>query len=253
MTEVFPAAPYGRLNRGRIWQTLQTDSTFHEGHIERIAISPTGGDADQSASFMQGLVTIANETRAGFVQRQRVEILGRIGVFWNRAKHVVIYERTVNPSEQFAPEADTDNWHLSCWRRAVIRKVMEYIEFLEPVRSFPEDSGTKATSCGFLDSTRFQRIIFVDSAWGHDINDPSGAKGYVIPLWNLNAARKRPNVYQFPNVTFVTLGEGKEDRPLVPRQCPHPENLFFYSRRQRPLRETRINGSPYLTLITGIF
>ncbi len=214
------------------WQALQSNPSYHEGRIERIAISPTGGDADQSASFMEGLVTIASETRSGFVQRQRVEILGRIGVFWNRAKHVVIYDRTVNPSEQFAPEiepADTFKWHLSRSRRAVIRKVMEYIELLEPVRGFPDDTTAKATSCGFLDSVRMQKIIFVDSAWGHDIEDPSGAQGYVIPLWNPTAARKRPNVYPFPNVTFVTLGEGKEDRPLVPRQCANPENVYFYA------------------------
>ena len=214
------------------WQQLHADPTFHEGRIERIAISPTGGDADQSASFMEGLVTIANETRAGFVQRQRVEILGRIGVFWNCAKHVVIYERTVNPSEQFAPEidpADPQKWHLSRSRRAVVRKVMEYIELLEPVRSYPDDSTARATSCGFLDSVRIQKIIFVDSAWGREISDPSGAQGYEIPLWDPNAARKRPNVYRFPNIMFVTVGEGKEQRPLVPRQCANPENVYFYA------------------------
>lgn len=212
------------------WEALRAEPTSQGGNIERIAIGPTGGDADQSARFLKDLLTIASSTRAGFVQRQRVEILGRIGVFWNRAKHVVIYERTVNPSEQFAPEIDDENWYQSRSRRAVVRKVTEYIELLEPVRSYPDDPNTSATTAAFLDSSRFQKIIFVDSAWGQEIDEPiTGAKGYVIPLWNPNAARQRPNVYQFPNVTFVTIGEGKEDRPLIPRQCANPENLFFYS------------------------
>lgn len=212
------------------WEALRANPASQGGSIERIAIGPTGGDADQSATFLAGLMKIASSTRAGFVQRQRVEILGRIGVFWNRAKHVVIYERTVNPSEQFAPEADQDNWSKSRSRRAVIRKVTEYIELLEPVRSYPDEPDTSAKSAAFLDSSRFQKIIFVDSAWGREINEPlTGAKGYVIPLWNPGAARQRPNVYSFPNIAFVTIGEGREDRPLVPRQCANPENLFFYA------------------------
>jgi hypothetical protein len=214
------------------WKALQDRPQAIGGSIENIAIGPTGGDAIQSAKFLDGLVTIASETRAGFVHRQRVEILGRVGAFWNRAKHVVIYERTVNPSEQFAPEPvddDQDTWRFSRSRRAVLRKVSEYIEILEPTRCYPDEPTGTPKQTGFLDSVRFgTKIIFVDSAWGRDVKQ-GNVEGYEIPLWNLRAARMRPNVYSMPEMDFVTVGEGREERPLVPRQCANPDNLYFFA------------------------
>lgn len=233
------------------WKALQDRPQAVGGSIENIAIGPTGGDAIQSAKFLDGLVTIASETRAGFVHRQRVEILGRIGAFWNRAKHVVIYERTVNPSEQFAPEpvddVDQDTWRFSRSRRAVLRKVSEYIEILEPTRCYPDEPTGTPKQTGFLDSVRFgTKIIFVDSAWGRDVKQ-GNVEGYEIPLWNLRAARMRPNVYAMPEMDFVTVGEGREERPLVPRQCANPDNLYFFA--QSSTREGDTNKwAPVFTI-----
>ena len=93
------------------------------GEIEKIALSPLGGDADQKAQFRKGIITIISETRNGFVQRQKVEVIGRIAVFWHRAKHVVVYERTVNPTAQFTPEEGLG----TRTRRPVLRKVSEFL------------------------------------------------------------------------------------------------------------------------------
>jgi hypothetical protein len=212
-------------------RALQQNPVSAGGTIERIAISPTGGDADQSAQFLGGQLVIAGSTRAGFVQRQRVEILGRIGVFWHRAKHVIIYERTVNPSEQFAPIADAQGWNKSRSRRAILRKVSEFIELLQPIRSYPDiASDPKGASCGFLDSVRFNsKIINVDSAWAEDYPNSNDPQGYTLPLWNAGAAAQRPNVYPLPSISAVTVAEGKGDRPLAARQIANPENLYFYT------------------------
>jgi hypothetical protein len=35
-----------------------------------------------------------------------VEREGRIGVFWNRARHVIVFERTVLASDQFKNDQD---------------------------------------------------------------------------------------------------------------------------------------------------
>jgi len=212
------------------------------GTIERIAISPGGGDADQAVEFADGHVTIASQTRAGFLQRQKIEVLGRIGVFWHRAKHVIVYERTVNPSEQFAPVADDAGWHKTRSRRAILRKVSEYIEILQPTRSYPDTGPDAGSECGFLDSVRFNtRIIHVDGSWktewAEDVKSKKPA-GYKIPLWNAGAAEQRPNVYPLPSVSAVTLGEGKEKRPLVPRQIANPENLCFYTQMAPPKAAT---------------
>lgn len=192
------------------------------GTIEKIALSPHGGSADQTARFLNGVVSIISETRNGFVQRHRVEILGRISVFWNRAKHVVVYERTTAPSAQFAPEEGGATRSA----RPVLRKVEEFIEIMQPVRSFPDFPGLPKSTSGFLDEARFNSsIIRVDSAWGGDL----GKVGWRVPLWNRGAAAKRPSVYPFPDIAFVTLGEGADERPKIVQECLDPANIFFFT------------------------
>ena len=196
------------------------------GTIERIAISPMGGDADQTAKFLDGIVTIISETRNGFVQRQKVEVLGRIGALWHRAKHVVIYERTVNPSAQFAPEPGVNNGSETRTRRPVLRKVREYVELLEPERYYPDFSEASLRHAGPLKAVRFNsKIINVDSAWSEDVGD----FGWKIPLWNRYSARIRPQVYPKPDLSFLTAAEGAGDSPTTAQECLNPEITVFFS------------------------
>lgn len=228
--------PHG-LPGGALWpleflpviQKLLENPESSGGTLERVALSPTGGDADQKASFLKGILSISSETRGGFIQRQKVEITGRIGALWHRAKHVVVYERTVNPSAQFAPELDTAPQDITkkiiVTRRSVIRKISEYIEILQPQRSYP-DNGAAPHATGFLDAVRFNStIIHVDSAWGREID----AVGYVIPLWNRLSAGRRPQVYPKPDIVFVTRAEGERELATVAQECDDPENLYFFT------------------------
>ncbi len=195
------------------------------GTIEAISLSPTGGDAVQKAGFLGGIVTIISETRNGHVERQKVEVLGRIGALWHRAKHVVVYERTVNPSAQFAPTFE-ENPHRTRSRRPILRKVREYIELLENERAYPDFSAAEKRSTGFLERVRFNsKVIHVDSAWSTEV----GTYGWKIPLWNLHSARERPQVYPMPDVAFVTTAEGEGDRPVVSQECGDTDNLFFFA------------------------
>lgn len=192
------------------------------GAIEQIALSPHGGDAEQDVKFCNRRVSIITSTRGGFVQRQKVEVLGRIAVFWHRAKHVVIYERTVNPSAQFTPKGGLK----SRTRRPVLRKISEYIEILQPERRYPDmDGALPHTNC-FLRGMRFNSIIIaVDSEWAEDV----GQVGWKIPLWNRHAARVRPQVYPRPDTAFVTAAEGQESLPETAQECLNPDNLFFFA------------------------
>ncbi|WP_275790298.1 hypothetical protein [Pararhizobium gei] len=194
------------------------------GTIESIALSPTGGDAVQKASFLQGVVTIISETRNGFIERQKVEVNGRIGAFWHRAKHVVVYERTVNIPAQFAPEFGDDP-HRSRSRRPILRKVREYIEFLQHERTYPDFSKATTRHAGFLERVRFNsKTINVDSNWASEV----GEHGWKIPLWNRHSAKQRPQVYPMPDVAFVTVAEGDGEKPVVSQECLDTDNLFFF-------------------------
>jgi hypothetical protein len=206
-----------------LYRVLQERPESDGGSIERIAFSPIGGDADQKALFLDRKVAVISETRNGFVQRHKVEVLGRIGVFWHRAKHVVVYERTVNPSAQFAPEIDPLGTRT---RRPVLRKVSEYIELLQPVRSYPDFPDTEIATSGFLDKLRFNApIINVDSAWSEEV----GGFGWKVPLWNRDAARRRPQVYPRPDIGFVTHAEGDGERPTAVQEALDPDNLWFFA------------------------
>lgn len=227
------------LSGGALWpveslnlfKILRAAPESYGGVIEQIALSPMGGDAAQKALFLDGKVTIISETRNGHVERQQVEVLGRICAFWHRAKHVVIYERTVNASAQFAPESKQG----ARSRRPILRKVSEYIELLQPERTYPDFANAEARSAGFLERVRFNsNIINVDSAWSSDI----GNFGWKIPLWNRLSARKRPQVYPMPDIAFVTTAEGDAERPVVAQDCLDPDYLFFFADFEVPTSDT---------------
>ncbi|QQN65261.1 hypothetical protein JIR23_05530 [Bradyrhizobium diazoefficiens] len=224
--------PHG-LSGGALWpveslnlfKTLLRAPQSNGGAIESIALSPTGGDAAQKAEFLGGKVTIISETRNGYVQRQQVEVLGRICAFWHRAKHVVVYERTVNLPAQFAPKLDEDPKETRS-RRPILRKVREYVELLQPERNYPDFNTAAQRSAGFLERVRFNsKIINVDSAWASDVDD----YGWQIQLWNRLSARERPQVYPMPDVAFVSTCEGDGDKPVVAQECLDPDYLFFFA------------------------
>lgn len=218
------------LAGGAIWpmesalftQRLLEAPRSSAGTIERVALSPLGGDADQRGEFLAGQLAIISETRGGRVQRHRVEIIGRISVFWHRAKHVVIYERTASPTEQFGPVGGMGTHS----RRPILRKVSEFIELIEPVRRYPDDPAADAMTAGFLKAMRFNsKVIAVDSAWSEDIPNA----GWRIPLWNRHAARQRPSVYPRPDIVTVTVAEGPEDEPVIAQEILDPDNLNFFA------------------------
>lgn len=224
--------PHG-LSGGALWpveslnlfKTLLRAPQSSGGVIEQIALSPTGGDAAQKAEFLGGKVTIISETRNGYVQRQQVEVLGRICAFWHRAKHVVVYERTVNLPAQFAPRKSEDPNETRS-RRPILRKVREYIELLQPERNYPDFTTATQRSTGFLERVRFNsKIINVDSAWASDV----GTFGWQIPLWNRLSARERPQVYPMPDIVFVSACEGEGEKPVVAQECLDPDYLYFFA------------------------
>ncbi|QSX74001.1 hypothetical protein HIV01_012315 [Lysobacter arenosi] len=199
------------------------------GTVEGIALGVLGGDADQMAAFCNRRVRIISETRGGFVQRQQVEVIGRIAVWWHRAKHVIVYERTVNPSAQFTPEEALKTRS----RRPVLRKVREYIELLQPERRYPDAPGAAPLHGSFLRALRFnQKQIAVDSLWAEDVDEIVGGSprpvGWAVPLWNRHAALLRPQVYGRPDIAFVCAAEGEEATESA-QECLNPENLYFFA------------------------
>lgn len=182
--------------------------------------SALGGWGNQKAVFDGGLTTIYANVAMGRTYFYSIERIGRIGVFWNLAKHVIIYERTVAPTKQFKGKQDD---HL---RRPLLRKVREFVELLQPVRKYPE-FGAEPVSRGFVTGTEFKsRIINVDSDWGNDIAN----EGWQVPLWNIQASQEKPDVYPKPHILLEVAADAESGGGTINVELEEPEKLVFFTR-----------------------
>ncbi len=200
-------------------QLLSEPKSFDGSQLANPFFSSLGGWGNQKAVFNGGLTTIYANVAMGRTYFYSIERIGRIGAFWNLAKHVIIYERTVAPTEQFK---DKQEHHLG---RPLLRKVREFVELLQPVRKYPE-FGAEAISRGFVTGDEFKsRVINVDSDWGSDIPN----EGWQVPLWNVQASQEKPNVYPKPQILLEVAAEG-EGGGVINVELQEPEKLVFFTR-----------------------
>lgn len=193
--------------------------TSSSGRIAAPSFTALGGSGYQKASFAGNKRTIYSNTQVGRTFFYSIESIGRIGVLWNRAKHVIIYERSVADTKQFDDKLKT-------WIGVpVVRKVTEYVEILQPERNYPE-FGEAPKSRGFVLGSKFEpeARIYVDSKWGRDIPG-----GWVVPLFNPAEARAKPEVYGPPNIHLKIATSDKTGKAQTWGRITDPEKLCFYT------------------------
>lgn len=199
------------------------------GEVQDLAFSALGGWGKQTARFAADKTIIKSNVTMGRTHYYAVERIGRIGVFWNKAKHVIEYQRTVVPSRQFM---GLEPAHPG---RPLVRKVREYIEILEPVKNYPDHAGDPAEAPGSVSSITFKSIIIpVLSSWGHDVNTKDGVVGaftvtpigWEVPLWKQGAD---PIVYPKPQVVLSLLPPADSDGIAIDQNLSEPQNLWFYT------------------------
>jgi methyl-accepting chemotaxis protein len=190
--------------------------------------SSLGGWGNVKATYDNNRSAIYGDAAMGRTFSYTLERIGRIACFWNRAKHVIVYERHVAASTQFVCEqdgqqkgSDPDNELVGL---PLLRKTHEYVEILEETRTYPENPLSPpmqrgcVTGCHF---TKGQRIN-VDSMWGSDVGD----YGWKVPLWNPTARR---DVYPKPVFSIGLESDVAGTSTDCPCQCDNPENVFFYT------------------------
>lgn len=211
-----------------IWKNPASSS----GEVSGIYFSALGAWGTQVAKFDNDLTIITTEATMGRTHRIVLERIGRISQTWHLAKHVVIFERTVTASRQFAAQQD------SLLGRAIIRKVKEYVELTTPTKRLDsEDSGEFLQAFSFPEGCR---QINVDSAWGADIysadlapgpglpNSPDTLIGWKVPLWKPGAYPS--DVYPRP---VINLTMEACDKSSCESSLP-PEKFFFVSLTNLP-------------------
>ncbi len=204
---------------GNIHTEVINSETSSSGKIIAPSFTALGGSGYQRASFARDKSTIYSNTFLGRTFFYSLERIGRIGVLWNRAKHVIVYERSVADTEQFDDKK-------KIWRKIpVVRKVAEYVEILQPERSYPE-FGEALKVRGFVLGSKFEpeARIAVDSKWGRDISG-----GWVVPLHNPAAEKDKPTVYPKPNIHLKIATAEETGKAQTWGRITNPEDLYFYT------------------------
>jgi len=198
----------------RIYVDVTRDLRSTSGEASQLAWTALGGYGALKARFDEDRSIIEAKVELGRVSHYAVERIGRIGVFWNRAKHVIVYERTTRRAERYE-EVQNELKHLP-----IVRKVDEYIELLEPERRFaPPDRPAQTT--GFVQGLKFaDRIIRVSSLWGRDV----GMQGWAVPLWRKG---EDPTLFPKPLVNLIAASQEAGEEAL--HAIADPENLMFFT------------------------
>ncbi len=204
-----------------------------DGVIENLSFSALGASGKVSASFDNGRTTFTAEVQYGQASRIVKTRVGRIGVLWNKANHVIVYERTTVPSLQFESEQGST---LKGW--PILRKTEEYIELIEDERLFETEKSAIDNRAGAIFSSKFfTKRIYVNGSWGRDV-----AHGYEIPLWN---KEDTSGFYPKPYAALMTYAAG-EDKTRQRHEEPH--QLFFYSNTE-PQTGSDSNAWPAKVLV----
>jgi hypothetical protein len=203
-----------------VYESVWRDPKSNSGSISGLAFTALGGYGKQKAVFDNRRTAIHADVGLGRTHYTALERVGRIGVFWHKAKHVIIYERSTSRSKQFAKSQDPHRF------RPVLRKVLEYVEILQDERDYPE-SGNFPEKTGMINGCKFKtKVIRVDSAWGRDVSNV----GWEIPLWQQGMDSE---IYPKPQIEMALWvdPDSGQDKQLIPLKCPN--NLYFFTNTQK--------------------
>lgn len=207
-------------------EAVLRDPNATSGFLTGLKFSALGGWGRQKVSFDEDRTSIHADTSMGRTHFYSLERIGRISVFWNRAKHVIVFERTVAAADAFATEQDPQRG------RPMLRKVREYVELLEPRRAFPDSDAPRA-SRGCVTGLNFpSKQIDVNSRWGEDVGD----YGWKVPLWRAERDPERAELRPDPRpdrvppqIEFALAADPEADVETILGRCSTPELLYFYT------------------------
>ncbi|MBN8246453.1 MAG: hypothetical protein J0L84_03305, partial [Verrucomicrobia bacterium] len=193
-----------------------------ESTLARVFFSARGGWGSQEGKFDNGRTIIAAHVEMGRISEMRLERIGRLGVYWNKAKHVIVYRRSTLPTSQFEQAQDLHRG------RPILRKAEEYVEFLESVRPFPDKQTVAQNDAlpGCLCACSCHERIPVDSAWGSDIYYDNKPIGWKVPLYKTGA---REDIYKPGNVHLHFHGNPASDTKELKCRIKNLQDLWFWT------------------------
>lgn len=217
-------ATFGFESR-RIYEAVTRSLQSTSGELSGVAWTALGGHGALKARFDEDRSIIEATVEQGRVSHYAVERIGRIGVFWNRAKHVIVYERTTQRAKRYASGEERQN---ALEYLPIVRKVDEYVEILEPERRFAP-AGQPSRATGFVQGLKFaDRIIRVSSLWGVDVGEAGSEVGWAVPLWRHG---EKADFFPKPLVNLIAASEDAAEEAL--HAISDPEHLIFFTNTVR--------------------
>lgn len=171
-----------------VYNELRGAPASSSGAIEGLVFGSLGGEGTQTASFNNGKTMIISSSRQGRLDSLTLIRVGRIAMMWNKARHVVVYERTTRRAPRYdyaegddgrpeIPLHDDLEVQPPLAGIAALRKVREYIEITEARRRYPDSSTERPAAGPLVQCTFATTVIPVMSSWGRDVK-----QGFAITL-----------------------------------------------------------------------
>lgn len=216
-----------------VYEELLRKPTSSAGSVEGLVFGSLGGEGTQTAAFNNGKTLIITNSRQGRLDSLTLIRIGRIAMLWNKARHVIVFERTTRVAPRYnqakpVGQQDTLEAQPPFAGIAALRKVREYVEITEPRRRYPDHDATTPI-CGPLTQSVFGSIqIPVRSDWGQDIRE-----GFVIAL---RGPVPDGHELEFPDpCVFLDLARaaGKGEGAIAQRIKSTERLVFFSSTRDQ--------------------
>jgi hypothetical protein len=220
----------GGFESNNVYCAVMRNRQSTAAQLENALFGALGGYGTTAASFDKGLTKVTAEVISGRTEVYTLERFGRIAVLWNKAKHVIVYERSADESGQgYLELPDPKPQNADKLRgRPLLRKVREYIEIIEEVRAYPEGSSAPSVR-GFVAGSDFRtaKVIPVEGDWGRDVRNV----GWQVPLWNpaVLADDIAKSVYPRPKISLSVVCDDGGQPLSRPAEMQRPELLYFYT------------------------
>jgi|GEM_PF-3594550 len=166
-----------------IYRALLDAPESTAGSVEGLVFGTLGGEGSQTAAFDNGKTLIVSSSRQGRLDSLTLIRVGRISMLWNKARHVIVYERTTRRAPRYdvlqgqTPTQDDLEVQPELSGFAAMRKVREYIEISEPKRRYPDSVTERPVAGPLVQSVFATTVVPVMSSWGHDVPN-----GFVMAL-----------------------------------------------------------------------
>lgn len=230
--------------RGGVDWPFQSPNIYNEllerpvssgGSVEGLAFGTLGGEGSQTAAFNNGKTLIISNTRQGRLDSLTLIRVGRIAMTWNKARHVIVYERTTRRAPRYQYDGESDGLPPQIPGLddlevqppfdglAALRKVREYVEITEPRRRYPDFPNERPAAGPLVQCTFGTTVIPVMSSWGRDVK-----QGFAISLRGPIPKGKEP-FFPDPHVFLDCARAEDKGSGSVAQRIKSTQRLVFFS------------------------